>query len=617
MKFKEFRTETDPKPNDVQLHTNLQNAPKKDNFIKKIHKYGKSAMLIAGLGINALNSQAQTQEVKNDSNKLSKAKIENEISLLKNPSRIFHFKGSQYYTPADHSNNEADYNLEKNQNKYTQKLFELKKYIDSLDGELDYDKTTIQKRKNDLAAAIQYISDNNLTVDDLQKLANDSRRLFSAYVYTLQSKNPIGKADVLSSIKNVAEYSMMDINELHGQKNQFASVIHSSPEEIYFLCGYGQEEITTSTFLELYKLITTKLKNKGMSGYSMLENSGFDQGRTFIGQCASYNRLGDFLHTMSKEEQDKLLTWFVEGIVSEKEKVKEGSVVADAIASIDDPFILKKLGDIIQNNYQKTAQSNHEIETVYGLLGSMYQKKSHTKEKFFQTLSNEHPIETISKLPYNKLINSNGISVERYFFYDDTDGDASYRSFLNQYESDPQWHIATHEHYVEISSHKGAPIIIFANKPSNEEEGDNDINSILASKKLNINIAVLRGHSTHADDMIPRIPSTVGFVALGSCGGYHELSKILDRSPNTQVSSTMGKGTMKVNDPMLKKINEELRMGHDLDWESLWTYFKQNLGNNPDFKDYIPPHKNIRYRFVRAYNTIMNQKKADLSSIKN
>jgi len=69
--------------------------------------------------------------------------------------------------------------------------------------------------------------------------------------------------------------------------------------------------------------------------------------------------------------------------------------------------------------------------------------------------------------------------------------------------------------------------------------------------------------------------------------------------------TTKGIGTITVNDPLLKFLNETLLRGHDIVWEEFWTQAETALGHNPRFLDYLPPDKNASIIFLRAYHARM------------
>jgi hypothetical protein len=85
------------------------------------------------------------------------------------------------------------------------------------------------------------------------------------------------------------------------------------------------------------------------------------------------------------------------------------------------------------------------------------------------------------------------------------------------------------------------------------------------------------------------------------------MNAVLERAPEASVLSTKGTGTMAVNDPLLKMINGEIVAGRDINWPRLWARAQERLGDNPNFKDYIAPHKNLGVLFLKAYKSRTGQ----------
>ncbi len=489
--------------------------------------------------------------------------------------------------------------MESSQNPYIQKLFSLSNdpYIAE---ESEY------FTRNAIYSALQYITEKDVTVDaSFAEPAN----LFRAYMYTKKSSNPIGLNGVEKNLRLTSNSLIQKINRMHDEPDsvRFASVSEYDPEILYTLATYGEQEAFTSTFNGLFNRTIDGLKKEQKNGYTFLEEMSFMQARTFIRECASYNRLDEFLNTMAKEDQRKLLEWFISGINSDKEVLTEGVVIADVISSVEDKSILDVFGATIQKKYAEgVASKNRSIEVAYGLLGTLYAQQTGNTDAQFGTEGHIYHIEQLGELSKDSLFGPNKTSIHRYYFYNDSDGQGSFQSFTSQYAHDPSWNFEDKGEYVVVSSVAGEKIKIFANKPF--AENGNEIDSILGSKNTPINVIVHRGHSFHAEKTVAEIPSTAALVSLGSCGGYRLLDGVLNHSPSAHVISTKGTGTMKVNDPILKAINEEIRAGHSIKWAELWTKFEATLGDNPNFKNYVPPNKNLGLMFMSAYRNLIKEK---------
>ena len=89
---------------------------------------------------------------------------------------------------------------------------------------------------------------------------------------------------------------------------------------------------------------------------------------------------------------------------------------------------------------------------------------------------------------------------------------------------------------------------------------------------------------------------------LGSCGGYQNISKAMENAMDVQIISTKQVGTLAVNSVLIYETTETIRLGKDLVWIDLWKQITSKLKDNPQFKDYIPPYKNLGARFIKAYN---------------
>jgi hypothetical protein len=116
---------------------------------------------------------------------------------------------------------------------------------------------------------------------------------------------------------------------------------------------------------------------------------------------------------------------------------------------------------------------------------------------------------------------------------------------------------------------------------------------------------VHRGHSTHVDGTIARLPATAVLVFLGNCGSYTQLGAALSKAPQAHIITTKGIGTAAINDPLLKALNMYILRGKDVVWTEFWAAVTPKLANNPRFEDYLPPDKNISVRFLQAYRTVM------------
>ena len=120
---------------------------------------------------------------------------------------------------------------------------------------------------------------------------------------------------------------------------------------------------------------------------------------------------------------------------------------------------------------------------------------------------------------------------------------------------------------------------------------------------------VHRGHSYFASAAIESLTPNAEVVFLGSCGGYNNIANVLKYSPNAQIISSKQIGTMLVNDRLCLELNEVIRRGDDVAWDTLWTKLDNIFPNGSTadsrFKDYIPPHKNLGALLIKTYRGIL------------
>jgi hypothetical protein len=185
------------------------------------------------------------------------------------------------------------------------------------------------------------------------------------------------------------------------------------------------------------------------------------------------------------------------------------------------------------------------------------------------------------------------------------DGKQSFHSFLAQYHADRSWHIEDHGSFVHLRSQgPGRQIEIYANKFMDDEQGITDIDQALRTRQSAPSVIVHRGHSTHVDRTLEKLPATAALVYLGNCGGNTLLDTVLRQAPTAHIITTRGIGTITINDPLLKAFNTYLLRGHDLTWPRFWRHLAATLGRHPRFMDYVPPDNNASVVFLRAYHRL-------------
>ncbi|HYE53329.1 MAG TPA: hypothetical protein VD996_00745, partial [Chitinophagaceae bacterium] len=182
-----------------------------------------------------------------------------------------------------------------------------------------------------------------------------------------------------------------------------------------------------------------------------------------------------------------------------------------------------------------------------------------------------------------------------------------------------EWKITENADWVTITSTKGKPVQIYANKPlygpdDPDAKAQAKLNDYLYEKKLKPTVVIHRGHSYHLKYTLNQLAPTAKIVVLGSCGGYNNLNDVLTISEDAHIISSKQVGTKTVNEPILQAINSNVVNGRNIDWITMWKElgerFKNEAAAKEKFDDYIPPYKNLGAIFIKAYRKAMDAEKS-------
>lgn len=450
--------------------------------------------------------------------------------------------------------------------------------------------------------------------DSLKQVSKDAKKFFSLLVATqihyqsdLQSGNPpIEYGEIFKLLeKKAVEIFINEINALHDEPDavRFKIIEGLTPEELYYLMVASEDIIYTSTFVGIFQKMMSSM-NKRKSD-ELLISIHFDRFRKFIKMAADYNKLDDFVNAMRPDQAKRLMKDFVAGL--EKDMTLETAVdVVNGYSSISNASlktaILKEVeANILSLKFNLDSEGVALYETIQLLL-----KSDADSGKSF---SKQFALDPPYFLMRDKLL-SNGRIVEQLFFYGDKDGKLSFENFLTYYTKSKFWKIYRAEKWIEIKSLQGKPISVFANIPFDHADGeDRDteaqtaLSMFLQEQQWEPSIVVHRGHSYHLPSTISQLPLSAKVVLLGSCGSYQHLSKVLDVCPDAQIISSREVGSLSVNDPILRTINEAIRTGQNLDWVGIWKNLQQQMRINnakQRFENYVAPHKNLGLMLLKA-----------------
>jgi hypothetical protein len=461
----------------------------------------------------------------------------------------------------------------------------------------------------------------SITLEQIDAIKNDDVKYYKLLVKTrmdymnrVRNKETVRGLDDLTSRleKKAKDVFVKQINALHNEPDavRFRILNQLSPQELYYVAVSSESEIYTSSYTRgVYPMIMQRMGNRGDS---LLVSVGFDRFKKWIKLAAGFNTLNDFLKSFPNQEDTRSL---MRAFVNNLEKsggLEDGVDVADSYVSISEgnkelaDFVL----DLTKQNYEKSlAQNNHRGKVIYNLLYKLF-LSADTSSNI--NLSKEFGIPPVYNVSYDALASdSSQRVVMQMFFYGDRDGQNDFRSYLGQFNSS-NWKISNEKQWVTISSTKGKPVVIFANRPLPEETGQDEeaqdaMIAYMDSKGYVPTIVIHRGHSYYAPYTIENVRPSAKIVFLGSCGGYHLIHDVLQRSPDAHIIASKQIGKTVINQPFFNLMNEKLRNGNGIDWIPFWKEFGQVVTDKEGFQDYIPPHKNLGAIFIKAYKTQMGE----------
>ena len=466
------------------------------------------------------------------------------------------------------------------------------------------------ERKSNAYTLLDAIVNGEITIEKADAIGKEPEKYLLEMIKIRSKKNPLAVHSLESELAIYSLKFIRVLNDMHNDPDskRFASIEQLSAREYYTLIVYSQEEIFTSTFNGLFKRMMVKAGEE--SGFDFLKDLGDNKFRTFIKMCAGFGKLEDFLKTMNPLQQQMLMAKFASGL-EQYNDLSQAVEVADAFSSITDSLVLRILRSEIRYQYVKFKTTNNQRgQAIYGLLSNLFVEKKLGGSDWFSSVSSEYKLPPFDRLANNRLFGRDSIDRWLIYFYDDEDGDASFATFIKTF-TDPNWIITDLGSYVIIKSKTGKPVNIYANKPKHEYDGQDSVEKIFAANNYEPNVMVHRGHSYYAYKTIEKVKDDTRIFVLGSCGGYHSISGIIDRSPEAAIISSKQIGTMYVNNPMLKLLADNINSGQDIEWQKLWDALEAKVKPNPRayerFLDYIPPQKNLGAIFIKTYNKMMEE----------
>lgn len=463
------------------------------------------------------------------------------------------------------------------------------------------------KAPNKVLPFIDEIHNGQKTVAQIDAITEDPKSYYQALVALKIKGNSVADNAIDKEINYRGLQFVRIVNELHDSPApvRFKSLMDYTAEDLYFMMIGSQDEIYTSSFTWMFDRMMEKMKPMTSSEFLTKVNKAHF--RTFLRMAAGYNKLSPFLAAMDENNKTALMKEFVSNLEQGPLYDLEDAVdVADAFGSINDPKLIDFLKNEIKQNYEK--KTNEKGVIVYALLYTIFNSADQA-DKLSNSVSDVLP--PITYVPVQTLKDEKGRIVQQVFFYGDKDGMGAYNGYLNQFRN-PKWKIEQNQYWATITATGKVPIYIYVNKPLPEEAEENDVfaqkklQAYIDENELSPSVVIHRGHSYYLPTTLDHLTSSAKIVVLGSCGGYHNLAKVLNSSPDAHIISSKQIGAYSVNTPIINSLNDILLADKDVNWIAMWQdlskYFAaRGAGINDLFSDYIPPNKNLGAIFIKAY----------------
>jgi hypothetical protein len=420
-----------------------------------------------------------------------------------------------------------------------------------------------------------------------------------------------GLRDMLQ--RKAIRHFITPINDLHDQNNlaiRMKAIEPLTAEELYMMIVMGENDIYTSSYKHSFSRLIQLMGAKPRSD-KLLMSVNMDFFKKFIKMAANYNQLDTLLKMMPGDNATTLMKAFVANL-DVGGNLEDAVDVADSYSSINNKQLLQNMLQNISTNEQNSINENNtKGKIIYGLLKLIFKSADDTTVD----LTSKIGIPSIYSLDSKNISDNNGRIIQQVFFYGDADGKKFFPAFVNSFNV-KDWKITKQKEWVEIKSLRGKKVWIYANLPLDSDKNLDDtaqahLQQYLVNNNLSVAVVVHRGHSYWLPRTIAHLDANAKVILLGSCGGYKNLTEILEISPDAHIISTKEIGKGDINKPIINYLNQSFMSGKTLVWKDMWTSLSKTFYADPNktmresWDDYIPPYKNLGAIFIKAYNKQM------------
>ncbi len=468
---------------------------------------------------------------------------------------------------------------------------------------------TVRERMR-MSSLLDLVHSGGMTVEQSFELSEDHRAFANALIRVNAKDEYLAKNSVAAELYIFSHEMLHPVNELHDKPDgiRMSSLDGKTPAELYTALAYFGNEAYPSTYNKTLTKLIGELGASETTGDQLLEEVGDAKFREFVRSMIEHHRIDDFLATMSAPAREKMMRTFVESLDGQGDMVGQAAMVADALRNIEDPHLRFVMTKSIQSEYGRvSATGNAEATVVYGVLSNVVDADASWVPADRMP---DYRLSVSREISPDTLRNADGKVVERYFFYDDLDGESSFGHFLSRFKGKSGWKVESHREYVVVkSTGEGNGIVIYANRPKFEVSGDTEsedaIEKIMAADGMDATVAVHRGHVYHQQKTIARLGQGTKIFFNGGCSGFDATKSVLKVAPEAHIISNQGTGTMLVNDTLLGMLERDLRGDAIIVWDSFFDRAGTKLASDEHFPLYVSPSKNFASQFLVAYEKAM------------
>ncbi|MCC6294637.1 MAG: hypothetical protein IT164_18435 [Bryobacterales bacterium] len=450
------------------------------------------------------------------------------------------------------------------------------------------------------AAAVFYrqIHAGEMTQDEALRTAGNR----AAYFHRLVSLRVSAPGELFDRVLHQEAETTRSAWMEGGQGRRAASLDQMPGRDLYAVLAYGQREESEASFARIFDhVLRPRLSGGGL--LAAMREAHWLRARHFLVEAIRAGREADVM-ALAASDAAAVLQGALRGVSAASDPPAEGALAAEIIEAY---AALAPAGAF-------AAALRAEAETserMAGILAAWLERVRPGAAGELEPLVRRYA----AALPDAGVLRAatvcpRGVCTQRMMFFDDDDGVASFTAFHAAYAKDARWRWEQRGGYVRVwrRGESGVTVEVFANRP---RPGSGAVSMAWegAEKEAAMALAkiagqapgfVQRGHAYHVPKAVASIPTGARFVFLGGCRGTEHLRAVLDRAPEAQVVATRSTGTMDVNDPLLKAINDELADRGQVEWPAFWRAQAARLGGGRLFQRYIAPDRNGAVIFLQA-----------------